>query len=70
LKGEQGHADIEVPRDRQGSFEPQLVKKGQTRFEGFDDKFLALYTRGMTTRDIQAQLQERDARRSLTDADF
>jgi putative transposase len=58
LKGEQGHVEIEVPRDRQGTFEPQLVKKGQTRFEGFDDKILALYARGMTTRDIQAQLQE------------
>ncbi len=50
--------DIEVPRDRQGTFEPQLVKKGQTRLDGFDDKILALYARGMTTRDIQAQLQE------------
>jgi putative transposase len=50
--------DIEVPRDRQATFEPQLVKKGQTRLEGFDDKILALYARGMTTRDIQAQLQE------------
>ncbi len=49
---------IEVPRDRQGRFEPQLVKKGQTRLEGFDEKILALYARGMTTRDIQAQLQE------------
>ena len=58
LKGEQGHIDIEVPRDRQGTFEPQLVKKGQTRLDGFDDKILALYARGMTTRDIQAQLQE------------
>jgi len=58
LKGEQGHIDIEVPRDRQGTFEPQLVKKGQTRLEGFDEKILAMYARGMTTRDIQAQLQE------------
>ena len=58
LKGEQGHVEIDVPRDRQGTFEPQLVKKGQTRLEGFDDKILALYARGMTTRDIQAQLQE------------
>jgi putative transposase len=58
LKGEQGQIDIEVPRDRQGSFEPQLVKKGQTRLEGFDEKILALYARGMTTRDIQAQMQE------------
>jgi hypothetical protein len=58
LKGEQGHVEIEVPRDRQGTFEPQLVKKGQTRLDGFDDKILALYARGMTTRDIQAQLQD------------
>jgi putative transposase len=58
LKGEQGHVDIEIPRDRQGAFEPQLIKKGQTRLEGFDEKILALYARGMTTRDIQAQLQE------------
>ena len=58
VKGEQGHLELDVPRDRQGSFEPQLVKKGQTRLEGFDDKILAMYARGMTTRDIQAQLQE------------
>ncbi len=58
LKGEQGQVEIEVPRDRQGTFEPQLVKKGQTRLDGFDDKILTLYARGMTTRDIQAQLQE------------
>ncbi len=58
LKGEQGHMVIEVRSSRQGTFEPQLVKKGQTRLEGFDDKILALYARGMTTRDIQAQLQE------------
>src|SRR5215467_14221503 len=58
MKGEQGQIEIEVPRDRQGNFEPQLVKKGQTRLEGFDEKILALYARGMTTRDIQAQLQE------------
>jgi putative transposase len=58
LKGEQGQVEIEVPRDRQGSFEPQLVQKGQTRLDGFDDKIIALYARGMTTRDIQAQLHE------------
>src|ERR1051326_7483612 len=58
VKGEQGQIAIEVARDRQGTFEPQLVKKGQTRLEGFDDKILAMYARGMTTRDIQAQLQE------------
>ena len=70
LKGEQGHVDIEVPRDRQGSFEPQLVRRGQTRLEGFDDTILALYARGMTTRDIQAQLQERDASGKLAYPDF
>src|SRR5690348_15524260 len=58
VKGEQGQIEIDVPRDRQGSFEPQLVKKGQRRLEGFDEKILAMYARGMTTRDIQAQLQE------------
>jgi putative transposase len=58
LKGEQGHLEIDVPRDRQGTFEPHLVPKGQTRLDGFDDKIIALYARGMTTRDIQAQLQE------------
>src|SRR5512135_776548 len=49
---------IAVPRDRQAEFEPQLVKKGQTRLAGLDEKIIALYARGMTTRDIQAQLQE------------
>ena len=58
VKGEQGQIELEVPRDRQGTFEPHLVKKGQTRLEGFDEKILAMYARGMTTRDIQAQLQE------------
>jgi len=69
LTGEQGHVDIEVERSRQGTFEPQLVRKGQTRLEGFDDKILALYARGMTARDIQAQLQERDANGGFTHAD-
>src|SRR3989442_10900004 len=54
VKGKQGHIEIEVLRDRQGTFEPQLVKKGQTRLEGFDVKILAMYARGLTTRDIQA----------------
>lgn len=58
LKGEFGEAVIDIPRDRNGEFEPVIVKKGQTRFEGFDSKILSLYGRGMTTRDIQAQLQE------------
>jgi putative transposase len=58
IKGEFGQAEMRIPRDRTGAFEPQLVQKGQTRFNGFDDKILSLYARGMTTRDIQAQLHE------------
>jgi putative transposase len=58
LKGDFGELDLEVPRDRQSTFEPQIVAKGQTRFTGFDQKILALYSRGMTVRDIQAQLAE------------
>ena len=50
--------DIEVPRDREGTFEPVLVKKGQRRLAGFDDRVLALYARGMTVREIQAFLEE------------
>ncbi len=58
IKGEFGESEIGIPRDRNGAFEPQLIAKGQTRFNGFDDKILSLYARGMTTRDIQAQLQD------------
>src|ERR1700756_1298181 len=58
LKGEFGTVEIAVPRDRQASFEPKLVPKGQTRFAGFDDKILSLYARGMTTREIQSHLEE------------
>ncbi len=58
LKGDFGEVQIEVPRDRQASFEPRLVAKGQTRFAGFDDKILSLYARGMTTREIQGHLEE------------
>jgi putative transposase len=58
LKGEFGELPIEVPRDRHGSFEPQIVPKHQTRWAGFDDKILSLYARGMTVREIQGHLQE------------
>jgi putative transposase len=58
LKGEFGELPIEVPRDRQGSFEPRLVPKHQTRWSGFDDRILSLYARGMTVREIQAHLEE------------
>src|ERR1044071_6150250 len=49
---EDGEIDISVPRDRAGTFEPQLVAKGQTHFTGFDDKILSLYARGLTVREI------------------
>jgi len=53
-----GAVDLAVPRDRAGSFEPQIVRKGQTRLEGFNERIIALYARGMTTRDIRAHLRE------------
>lgn len=58
VKGEFGESEIAIPRDRNGAFAPQLIQKGQTRFNGFDDKILSLYARGMTTRDIEAQLKD------------
>ena len=58
LKGEFGELPIEVPRDRHGSFEPQIIPKHQTRWTGFDDKILSLYARGMTVREIQGHLEE------------
>ncbi len=58
LKGDFGEMIIQTPRDRNGDFEPQIVKKGQTRFDGFDDKILSLYSYGMSTRDIQNSLKE------------
>src|ERR1700739_4372626 len=53
VKGEFGEITVETPRDRNSSFEPQILKKHQTRFDGFDDKILSMYARGMTTREIQ-----------------
>ena len=58
IKGEFGEAEISVPRDRNGEFEPIIIPKRQNRFNGFDDKILSLYARGMTTRDIQEQLKD------------
>ena len=58
VQSETGALDIQVPRDRNGTFEPKLVKKRQRRLEGFDDKVLALYSRGLSTRAIQEQLEE------------
>ncbi|HCI12980.1 MAG: transposase [Gallionellales bacterium GWA2_60_142] len=58
LKGEFGELPVEIPRDRHGSFEPQLIPKHQTRWNGFDEKILSLYARGMTVREIQGHLEE------------
>jgi putative transposase len=58
LLTEHGPVRIQAPRDRDASFEPKIVRKRQRRFEGFDEKILALYSRGMSTRDIEAHLRE------------
>src|SRR3954471_22834974 len=58
LATEPGPVDVRPPGARKGTFEPQIVRKGQRRFEGFDDKILALYSRGLSTRDIEAHLAE------------
>jgi putative transposase len=71
LKGNDGALPIDAPRDRPshrtcvstagqwiGSFEPELIKKGQTRFDGMDDKIIGLYAAGLSTRDIRAHLEE------------
>ena len=53
-----GAVGLAVPRDRNGTFEPQIVRKGQARLKGFNERIIALYARGMTTRDIRAHLRE------------
>jgi transposase-like protein len=53
-----GAVDLAVPRDRNGTFDPRIVRKGQTRLEGFNERIIALYARGMSTRDIRAHLRE------------
>ena len=53
-----GALDLSVPRDRNGSFEPQIVPKGETRLAGFDERIISLYARGLTVREIQGHLQE------------
>lgn len=58
LKGDHGEIDLQTPRDRNASFKPQLIKKGQTRITGMDDQILSLYAKGMSTRDIVAAFQE------------
>ena len=58
LLTEIGSVELDVPRDRKGSFEPRIVRKGQSRLDGFNERIIALYARGLTTRDIRAHLRE------------
>jgi putative transposase len=58
LKGDFGEMELETPRDRKGTFEPKIVAPHQTRWTGFDDKILSMYSRGMSTREIQGHLEE------------
>jgi len=58
ISGEFGNLEVTTPRDRNSTFEPVILPKGETRFTGFDDKIISMYARGMTTRDIQGHLQE------------
>lgn len=56
LKSDAGEVEIAIPRDREGSYDPLLVKRGQTSLTGFNEKILWLYAHGLSTRDIQAQI--------------
>jgi putative transposase len=58
LQGEFGELPLDIPRDRQGEFEPKLVARHQTRWSGFDDKIISLYARGLSVREIQGHLEE------------
>lgn len=58
VRSTNGDVELDIPRDRNGSFEPKLVRKGERQLNGFDERIVALYARGMTTRDIQAYLEE------------
>ena len=58
LKGSHGEIELQTPRDRNGTVEPQIVKKGQSRITGMGNQILCLYAKGMSTRDIVASFQE------------
>ncbi len=58
LKGDFGQMDLSVPRDRNSTFDPVIIPKGESRFKGFDDKIISMYAKGMTTRDIRSHLEE------------
>lgn len=58
MRSVHGEIELDIPRDRNGSFEPQLVKKGDKQLNGFDDRIISLHARGMTTRDIREHFEE------------
>lgn len=58
LKGDKGNISIDIPRDRDGGFEPKLIRKYQTRWPDFDEKIISMYGRGMTTREIQGHIED------------
>lgn len=58
VSSKHGEMEIAVPRDRAGEFEPQIIKKHQRRFDGFDDLILSLYSRGLSTREIKSHIEE------------
>ena len=58
IRSVHGEIELDIPRDRNGSFEPKLVKKGEKQLNGFDDRIISLYARGMSTRDIQTHFEE------------
>ena len=58
VKSDNGEMKVKVPRDRNGEFEPQILRKYQNRFQGFDEKIISMYARGMTTRDIAGHMKD------------
>ena len=58
VKSKHGAIELEIPRDRESEFEPQIIRKHQRRFDGFDDLILSLYSRGLSTREIKAHIKE------------
>ena len=58
LKDDRGNLPVDIPRDREGSFDPKLIRKYQTRWPDFDDKIISMYARGMSTRDIQGHVED------------
>jgi len=70
LTGEDGEMEIAVPRDRDANFEPKKIKKGQRRFDGFDDKIISMYGKGMSVREIRGSSGGTLRRRGVAGFDF